>query len=224
MIVRLGGSDDPRAAPASGKADAPAMPSAKRIAAESGVPTTAVPGTGGWENYRRQQVGTLDLSAGDNRLTVRPGGPVKQALFDLRDIEAPGGGVYVDEDGDEALRIEGDGRRQRAVGEADRGAQALEALAEVDRQALARVVIDDRQRTDSPSVEQCIGHKIHAPDLIDRPHELLGLTQPCGLVSARAQPHRNPHAARYFPGDPGVRLGARSRADRRTHQHRLRRR
>jgi putative membrane-bound dehydrogenase-like protein len=45
-----------------------------------------VAGTGGWDRYRQQKVGTLTLPAGTHRLTLRPGGSVRGALMDLRGV------------------------------------------------------------------------------------------------------------------------------------------
>ncbi len=43
----------------------------------------AVTGTGSYDNYRVTPVGELKLNAGSHRLEVRPGGPIKGALFDF---------------------------------------------------------------------------------------------------------------------------------------------
>ncbi|MEQ9409990.1 MAG: neutral/alkaline non-lysosomal ceramidase N-terminal domain-containing protein [Fuerstiella sp.] len=45
-----------------------------------------VASTGGWDRYRQRKVGTTKLSAGTYVVTVRSEGPVKQALFDLREV------------------------------------------------------------------------------------------------------------------------------------------
>jgi hypothetical protein len=45
-----------------------------------------VPGTGGWDRYRQQKVGSLTLPAGAVRLTFRPDGPLRGALLDLRGV------------------------------------------------------------------------------------------------------------------------------------------
>jgi hypothetical protein len=45
-----------------------------------------VAGTGSYWNYRVTPIGELKLDAGTHRLEVRPGGPIKGALFDLRAI------------------------------------------------------------------------------------------------------------------------------------------
>jgi putative heme-binding domain-containing protein len=45
-----------------------------------------VGGTGGWDRYRTVKVGTLSLPAGASRVTVRPDGPVRGALMDLRTV------------------------------------------------------------------------------------------------------------------------------------------
>ena len=42
--------------------------------------------TGGWDRYRQQKVGTTQLNSGINVVVVRPNNPVKQALFDLREL------------------------------------------------------------------------------------------------------------------------------------------
>jgi putative heme-binding domain-containing protein len=46
-----------------------------------------VAGTGGWDKYRRQKIGTVKLTAGKQRLTLRPdGGMLRGALLDLRAV------------------------------------------------------------------------------------------------------------------------------------------
>ncbi len=53
----------------------------------------AVTGTGGWDRYRQEKIGDLELPAGMLRLSLRPAGPaIKGALMDLRGIHlvAPG--------------------------------------------------------------------------------------------------------------------------------------
>ena len=58
--------------------------------------TATVAGTGlDWSNYRRVRLGRLRVPAGQHRLTVRPDGPVRHALMDLRMIAltAPGAEV-----------------------------------------------------------------------------------------------------------------------------------
>ena len=45
-----------------------------------------VVGTGGWDRYRHKKVGATQLDSGLNVIVVRPNGPVKQALFDLREV------------------------------------------------------------------------------------------------------------------------------------------
>ena len=49
--------------------------------------TGRVQGTKNWDTYRRVKVGEIDLGAGRQRITVRPGGKVEGALLDLRSIE-----------------------------------------------------------------------------------------------------------------------------------------
>jgi putative membrane-bound dehydrogenase-like protein len=46
-----------------------------------------VPGTGTWDTYRRQPIGTLTLPAGTHRLVARPESPPTGAMIDLRDIK-----------------------------------------------------------------------------------------------------------------------------------------
>src|SRR5262249_53239284 len=57
-----------------------------RFVLEGGDPSLSgqVAGTGGWDRYRRVKVGTLTLARGLRTLTVRPDGPPRGALFDLR--------------------------------------------------------------------------------------------------------------------------------------------
>jgi hypothetical protein len=43
-------------------------------------------GTGGWENYRGKNIGTVKLPVGPTELVVRPNGPIRSALMDLRSI------------------------------------------------------------------------------------------------------------------------------------------
>jgi len=43
-----------------------------------------VASTGAWSKYQAVKVGTVKLPAGDGRIVVRPAGPLKGALFDLR--------------------------------------------------------------------------------------------------------------------------------------------
>jgi putative membrane-bound dehydrogenase-like protein len=45
-----------------------------------------VAGTGGWDRYRLVKLGTVRLPAGVGRVTVRPDGPVRNALLDLRTL------------------------------------------------------------------------------------------------------------------------------------------
>jgi hypothetical protein len=45
-----------------------------------------VAGTGGWDRYRLRKVGTLTLDKGTRRLVLRPDGPPREALLDLRGI------------------------------------------------------------------------------------------------------------------------------------------
>jgi putative heme-binding domain-containing protein len=46
-----------------------------------------VTGTGGWDKYRRQKIGTVTLAAGTHRLVLRPdAGTIQGALLDLRGI------------------------------------------------------------------------------------------------------------------------------------------
>ena len=47
----------------------------------------AVSGTGGWDDYRRLTLGAVTLAPGRHRLEVRPGGPIREALIDLRAVE-----------------------------------------------------------------------------------------------------------------------------------------
>jgi hypothetical protein len=58
------------------------------ILLEAGSATLAakVPGTGSWDNYRRLNLGTLELSAGQQRLVFRSSGAISGALLDLREV------------------------------------------------------------------------------------------------------------------------------------------
>ncbi len=46
-----------------------------------------VPGTGGWDNYRQAKFGQFKIKPRESRLTIRPDGPLKGALLDLRGIK-----------------------------------------------------------------------------------------------------------------------------------------
>jgi putative heme-binding domain-containing protein len=46
-----------------------------------------VAGTGSWDNYRRARVGGFTLPAGAGRLEIRPEGPLRGPLLDLRTVE-----------------------------------------------------------------------------------------------------------------------------------------
>jgi putative membrane-bound dehydrogenase-like protein len=45
-----------------------------------------VPGTGNWDTYHQEKFGRVKLAPGDHRLVVRPAGPLKGALIDLRTV------------------------------------------------------------------------------------------------------------------------------------------
>jgi putative heme-binding domain-containing protein len=45
-----------------------------------------VASTGAWSEYRTTKIGTIKLSAGDGRIIVRPAGPLRGALLDLRTV------------------------------------------------------------------------------------------------------------------------------------------
>jgi hypothetical protein len=53
----------------------------------------AVAGTGGWDRYVQKKVGQITLTAGTPRLTVRPDGPPRGALMDLRAVHLVPPGV-----------------------------------------------------------------------------------------------------------------------------------
>lgn len=48
--------------------------------------TAAVRGTGNWDTYRQLALGKVELPAGATRLTVRPEGPLKGPLIDLKSV------------------------------------------------------------------------------------------------------------------------------------------
>jgi putative membrane-bound dehydrogenase-like protein len=48
--------------------------------------TGKVPGTGGWEQYRTEKVGRIELPAGKQRVVFRSDGPINNALIDLKSI------------------------------------------------------------------------------------------------------------------------------------------
>ncbi|MFO0877289.1 MAG: neutral/alkaline non-lysosomal ceramidase N-terminal domain-containing protein [Gemmataceae bacterium] len=45
-----------------------------------------VASTGGWDRYQQRRIGQLALEAGKVRLSIRPGGPLRGALMDLRTV------------------------------------------------------------------------------------------------------------------------------------------
>src|SRR5688500_7286904 len=45
-----------------------------------------VPGTGTWSNYRTEKIGIAHLAGGEGRIVVRPAGPLRGALIDLRTV------------------------------------------------------------------------------------------------------------------------------------------
>jgi len=45
-----------------------------------------VTGTGTWDDYRSQEIGTMELPAGTAEIVVAPGGPLRGALIDLRGL------------------------------------------------------------------------------------------------------------------------------------------
>ena len=55
---------------------------------DSGPPLRGrVASTGGWDQYRRQKIGTITLKAGEQALTFHPDGKLmRRALLDLRAI------------------------------------------------------------------------------------------------------------------------------------------
>jgi len=56
------------------------------LEADSGQMPGKVASTGNWDTYKQSQVGEIALTAGQQRLTFRPSGPVKGSLIDLRMI------------------------------------------------------------------------------------------------------------------------------------------
>jgi len=47
-----------------------------------------VAGTGGWDKYQKKKIGTVQLTSGRRRITMRPDGPMtRPALLDLRAVE-----------------------------------------------------------------------------------------------------------------------------------------
>lgn len=68
--------------------------------------TGKVPSTGGWDQYRQQKIGTVALSAGVQRLTLRPAGPaIRGALLDLKAMYLVPKGVPLALAGDVPLPI-----------------------------------------------------------------------------------------------------------------------
>ncbi|MFO0796469.1 MAG: neutral/alkaline non-lysosomal ceramidase N-terminal domain-containing protein [Gemmataceae bacterium] len=66
-----------------------------------------VASTGGWDRYRTVKLGTLKLPAGAARISVRPDGPVRGALLDLRAIYLvpPGQTPVADKDASPAEQL-----------------------------------------------------------------------------------------------------------------------
>jgi putative membrane-bound dehydrogenase-like protein len=56
------------------------------IEAGSSRVTGRFPSTGGWGRWQKKQFGRLQLAAGRHQITLRPGGPIKGELSDLREI------------------------------------------------------------------------------------------------------------------------------------------
>ena len=48
--------------------------------------THKVAGTGTWDDYRTQNVGEVDLPAGEHELVIRSSGKIREALMDLREV------------------------------------------------------------------------------------------------------------------------------------------
>ncbi|HLE37916.1 MAG TPA: hypothetical protein VI699_12320, partial [Candidatus Acidoferrales bacterium] len=48
--------------------------------------TGTLPSTGGWQRYRKESFGTLEIDSGRQRILVRPNGPIAKELSDLREI------------------------------------------------------------------------------------------------------------------------------------------
>ena len=56
------------------------------VEAKGGRLATAVAGTGNWDTYRQKSIGQLKLSAGKHALVVRPDGPLRGPLVDLKAV------------------------------------------------------------------------------------------------------------------------------------------
>jgi hypothetical protein len=77
--------------------------------------TGTLPSTGGWGKWQRTVFGRLDLAAGRQTIVLRPNGPIKSELSDVREVRlvlaaaAPGPGatkpVLVQAEADGALRL-----------------------------------------------------------------------------------------------------------------------
>jgi putative membrane-bound dehydrogenase-like protein len=48
--------------------------------------TAKIPSTGGWDTYRKRNIGTITLPAGQQRIAARAGGGLKGYLFDLKSV------------------------------------------------------------------------------------------------------------------------------------------
>jgi hypothetical protein len=48
--------------------------------------TGRFPSTGGWGRWQKKPFGRLELAAGRHQITLRPDGPIKGELSDLREI------------------------------------------------------------------------------------------------------------------------------------------
>ncbi len=53
----------------------------------------AIAGTGGWDQYRQVKLGRLALPPGNHRVVVRPAGPLRHALMDLRTLKLTPAGL-----------------------------------------------------------------------------------------------------------------------------------
>jgi putative membrane-bound dehydrogenase-like protein len=81
-----------------------------------------VASTGAWSEYRTTKIGTVKLPAGDGRIIVRPAGPLRGALIDLRT-------VYL-------------------VPPGETPKAAVEAKDPTDAPAVAKLILDDTQPAD----------------------------------------------------------------------------
>jgi putative membrane-bound dehydrogenase-like protein len=119
-----------------------------------GVPIVwMVPATGGWNRYRTEKVGWVKLAAGDGRLVVRPAGPLRGALIDLRT-------VYLVPQGEKPATPQAAKSAAEQIAELAKG--IADAKTEYERiPAIWRVAIDAGKRNDAKELRDIL--KVSVP-------------------------------------------------------------